>query len=116
MSKKVRLLVALFLPLAVLLLAGCPERTTIAQIKQDPGHYHDKEVVLRGHVTESYGVLAQGVYELDDGTGRLWVLVEKRGVPRQGAEVEVVGRVISGVSFSGRDYGTGLREIRHRTL
>ncbi len=116
MSKKVRLFVALFFPLAVLLLAGCPQRTTIAQIKQDPGHYHDKEVVLRGHVTESYGVLAQGVYELDDGTGRLWVLVEKRGVPRKGAEVEVVGRVISGVSFSSRDYGTGLREIRHRTF
>ena len=116
MSRNLRPIVALFLSLAVFVLAGCPQRTTIAEIKQDPGHYHDKEVVLRGHVTESFGVLAQGVYELDDGTGRLWVLVEKSGVPRQGAEVEVIGRVISGVSFSGRDYGTGLREIRHRTL
>lgn len=104
------------LPLLVLALAGCPTQTTIAKIKDDPGRYHDKDVALRGTVTQSFGALDKGAYELDDGTGRIWVLVEDQGVPRQGAKVETVGRVIAGASFLGRDYGTSIREKKHRTI
>ena len=116
MSRNRRIVLALLAPLLVLALAGCPSQTTIAKIKEDPGRYRDKEVALRGKVTQAFGALGQGAYELDDGTGRIWVLVEEGGVPRQGAEVETVGRVIAGATFLGRDYGTSLREKKHRTL
>lgn len=102
------------LPLLLLLLTGCPQRATIADIQQDPGRYRDKDVVLQGTVTQSFGALGQGVYEIDDGTGRLWVLAEQGGVPSRGAEVEVEGRVVGGVTFAGRNYATALRERRHR--
>ncbi len=114
MTDRNRSALLLLLPLLVLLLAGCPQQTTIAHIKQDPGKYYDKEVALRGQVVQSFGAFRQGIYELDDGTGRLWVLVEDEGVPRQGAQVETVGTVVPGVSFGGRDYGTSLREKHHR--
>jgi len=116
MSRNRRLVLGLLAPLLVLALAGCPKQTTVADIKNDPGRYRDKEVALRGKVTQAFGVLGQGAYELDDGTGRIWVLVEEGGVPRQGAEVETVGRVIAGATFLGRDYGTSIREKKHRTV
>jgi hypothetical protein len=116
MRRSRRLALALLAPLLVLALAGCPKQTTIAKIKDDPGRYRDKDVALRGTVTQAFGALGQGVYELDDGTGRIWVLVEEGGVPRQGAKVETAGRVIAGATFLGRDYGTSLREKKHRTI
>lgn len=100
--------------LCVLLLAGCPKRTTVGKILADPGRFENKEVVLRGQVTQSFGALGPGIYEIDDGTGKLWVLVEKGGVPSQGAEVEVSGRVVPGATFAGKNYGTSLREKRRR--
>ncbi|MBI2956957.1 MAG: hypothetical protein HYY26_06575 [Acidobacteria bacterium] len=114
MRRSHKLALVLAVPALAGLLAACPQRVTIAKIKQDPGRYHDKEVVLRGQVTQSFGALDQGIYEIDDGTGRLWVLVEDGGVPRKGAEVETLGRVVPGISFQGRDYGTSLREKKHR--
>lgn len=111
-----RMALCLLVPLAALVLAGCPKQTTIAEIKSDPGRYTNKEVALRGEVTQAFGALGQGIYELDDGTGRIWVLVEEGGVPRPGAKVETWGRVISGATFGGRDYGTSLREKKHRTI
>jgi hypothetical protein len=116
MNGKRRLLLAFLVPLVALVLAACPQRTTVAEIKSDPGRFHNKEVSLRGHVTQAIGALGQGIYELDDGTGRIWVLVEKGGVPRQGAEVETVGQVIAGATFGGRDYGTSIREKKHRSI
>jgi hypothetical protein len=111
-----KLAALLLLPLLALILAGCPKQTTIADIKKDPARYENKEVQLRGRVTQAIGALGQGIYEIDDNTGRLWVLVESSGVPRTGAEVETVGTVVPGVTFGGRDYGTSLREKKHRTL
>lgn len=71
-------------------LAGC--RTTINQILAEPGKYRDQEVTVGGEVVKSASVLGRGAYQIDDGTGTLWV-VTKKGAPRQGARVAVKGRV-----------------------
>lgn len=94
---------------AALTLTACPNKTTISQITADPGKFQNKEVGLIGTVTDSYGVLGNGVYELDDGTGRIWVATT-RGVPSRGSRVGVSGRVYSGVQAGGRNYGLGLKE------
>jgi hypothetical protein len=99
---------------AVLLLTACPSRTTISKINADPARYRNKEVAVVGTVRDSYGALGQGAYELDDGTGRLWV-VTKRGVPSRGARVGVKGYVHNGFNFGGRNYGTVLEETDRRT-
>jgi hypothetical protein len=98
-----------------LALTACPERTRIGNITNDPGRYYDKEVTVAGRVVRSYGALGQGVYEIDDGTGKLWVFTEKYGVPSKDSYIGVTGRVIPGVTWSGRNYGNGMRETRRRT-
>ncbi len=95
-------------------LTGCPEQTTIARINQDPGRYASKEVAVRGSVVDSFGVFHTGVYQIDDGTGRLWVFSDRYGVPGAGAQVEVAGRIIPTLTFSGRSFANVLRESRRR--
>src|SRR5918993_6013098 len=98
---------------AVFLLTACPSQTTISKINADPARYRNKEVVIVGTVRDSYGALGQGAYEIDDGTGRLWV-VTRRGVPSRGARVGAKGRVYNGFNFGGRNYGTVLEETDRR--
>ena len=98
---------------AVFLLTACPSQTTISKINADPARYRNKEVAIAGNVTDSYGVLGNGAYEIDDGTGRLWV-VTKRGVPSRGARVGAKGRIYTGFNFGGRNYGTVLEETDRR--
>jgi len=97
-----------------LALTACPSKTTIAKINQNPSRYQNQQVGLIGTVTDSYGVLGNGIYELDDGTGRIWVMTT-RGVPTKGTRVGVSGQVHTGVSFGGRTYGLGLQEEQRRT-
>lgn len=101
--------------ISVLGLTACPKRTSIGKINADPQRYWDKEVGIAGRVTDSYGApFLGGAYELDDGTGKIWV-VTKRGVPSRGAEVGVKGRVISGPVIRGRSIGTALQEEDRRS-
>ena len=99
----------------VLLLAGCPQQTSIAQINSDPGSFMNKEVTVAGTVTHSFGLLGNGVYEVNDGTGSIWVLSEGYGVPSSGAKVGVTGNVIPTLEFGGKSYANGIRESRHRS-
>jgi hypothetical protein len=98
---------------AVIGFTACPSQTTISKINADPGRYRNKEVGVAGRVTDSYGVLNQGAYEIDDGTGRLWV-VTRRGVPSRGSHVGAKGRIYQGFNFGGRSFGTVLEETDRR--
>lgn len=98
---------------ATLLLTACPSQTTISKINSDPGRYRDKEVAVVGRVTDSYGVLGKGAYEIDDGTGRIWVAAT-RGVPARGSRVGVKGHVHNGVTIAGKSFGTIIEETDRR--
>jgi hypothetical protein len=75
----------------VLFLPGC-EQKTIKHILADPHRYATQEVGVVGKVVTSYSVLGHGAYEVDDGTGPLWV-ISSNGVPREGARVGVKGTI-----------------------
>ncbi|MBN2338848.1 MAG: hypothetical protein JXP48_09940 [Acidobacteria bacterium] len=83
---------------SVLLLAGC-EQKTINEILADPSRYANKEVAVAGTVTWSTSLLGNGVYEIEDGTGKLLV-VSTSGVPRKGAQVVVKGKIREGFDLS----------------
>lgn len=99
--------------IGTLILTACPQQETISKINADPGRYRNKEVGIAGNVTDSYGVLGNGAYELDDGTGRIWV-VTTRGVPTRGSRVGAKGKVYTGFSWAGRSFGTVLQETDRR--
>jgi hypothetical protein len=114
--KKIQRIALLLLTASVILmLAGCPQRTTVAKINGDPGAYFNKEVALVGTVSHSYGFLGNGVYQLNDGTGSIWVLAEGYGVPGDGERVGVAGTVIPTLTFAGKSYATGIRETHKRS-
>jgi hypothetical protein len=109
-----RLSLTLLLIVGTLVLAACPTRTSIEKINRDPGRYAGKDVAIAGHVTTSFGALGTGVYEVDDGTGRMWVFSERYGVPGNGAKVAVTGHIEQGFSFGGRSFATIMRETERR--
>src|ERR1044071_9447537 len=95
------------------LFTACPQRESISKVLADPGRYRNKEVGIVGKVTDSYGALGVGAYEIDDGTGRIWVATT-RGVPARGSRVGTKGYVHSGFSWAGRSYGTVVAEKARR--
>jgi hypothetical protein len=94
---------------AAILFTACPSQTNISKINSDPSRYRNKEVGIVGRVTDSYGIPGYSAYEIDDGTGRLWV-VTKRGAPARGSRVGTKGHVYTGLTWGGRSFGTVLEE------
>ena len=90
--------ILLILVLLGVALAGC-EQKSINQIKAEPSRYAHQEVAVVGTVTRSISVLGKGAYEVEDGTGKLWV-VSKTGVPREGARVAVKGEIRDAFNLS----------------
>jgi hypothetical protein len=95
---------------AVLLLTACPKQVKVSELRQNPGKYSGKEVVVSGTVTESFGLLGNGAYQVDDGSGKIWVLSEGYGLPGKGARVGVKGTLIEGAAFGGKSLGMALRQ------
>jgi hypothetical protein len=108
-----RLLGVLAAALLLLTVAAC-ERQKIGDIVADPGRYAEKEVNVGGRVTQAFGFMGRGLYQIDDGTGSLWVLSENRGVPSKDALVGVRGRITPTLTFMGRNYATVVRESNRR--
>ncbi|MSS71456.1 MAG: hypothetical protein EXS64_08195 [Candidatus Latescibacteria bacterium] len=79
---------------AATLFLAC-EKATIQQILSDPQRYADQEVGVEANVIQSYSVLGRGAYQIQDDTGKIWVVSDK-GTPRKGARVIVKGKVREG--------------------
>ena len=97
-----------------LVLTACPPQKSIAELQRDPMRYHDKEVIVHGTVVQSIGAMGTGMFEIDDGTGRLWVYSDRFGVPGKGTQVGVAGTVTPTFSFAGRSFATVMRETQRR--
>src|SRR3990170_6809343 len=97
--------------LAALILTAC-ESVKIADIKADPSRFRNKPVQADGTVTTSFGALSVGAYEIEDETGKIFVITS-HGVPSQGARVRVQGTVFSGATVAGQAIGVAIRESKH---
>ena len=98
MNRSVVRRVALVVVLAGAMFSGACAARSINQVLADPGRYRDHEVKLSGAVVDSYSFVGNGAYQIEDKTGKLWV-VSNRGVPRKGARVDVKGTVREGFSL-----------------
>ncbi len=109
-----KVLCVTLLAAGVLLLAGCPPRESIEKINRDPARFAGKEVTIAGRVVGSWGALGFGGLEIEDGTGRMWVVSERFGVPGRDARIAVTGRIEQGVTLGGRSFATVMRETQRR--
>ena len=112
---RARTIAGLAIALMSLALTGCPERIRIGDITRDPARFFNREVTVAGRVNLSYGAFDKGVYEIDDGTGRIWIFTEKYGVPSKDGYIGVTGKIVPGITYNGKNYATVLRETRRRT-
>lgn len=102
-------LFALAATLLVVFLLGCPQHKSIYDITRDPQRYANDDVWVTGTVVNSFGVLVAGAYEIDDGTGKMWVL-SNGSVPAKGTKVAARGNVEPTLSIGGRSFTTILKE------
>jgi hypothetical protein len=97
-----------------LLVSGCAlsRRSTVQEIKYNPGRYHDKTVAIDGIVTSSWGVplVPFKLYKVDDGTGEVTVVSQHGRTPTRGAHVRVTGRVSEVAAFGGSSLGLHIQE------
>ncbi len=109
-----KMLPVVLLAVTCILLAGCPPRESIAKINRDPGRYAGKEISIAGRVTSSFGAMGSGIFQIDDGTGTMWVVSGHYGVPAEGAKLAVTGHISQGFTFGGKGFGTVLHETERR--
>ena len=96
-------------------LSGCAlatRRTSVAELKYNPGRYEDKTVSVEGVVTSSWGIplMPYQLYKVDDGTGEVTVVSQNGRTPSRGARVRVKGRVQDVATLGGRPIGLHLQE------
>ncbi len=92
----------LMLGIVLVGLSACSRAIHIKDLLDRPQEYDGKTVRVKGTVTQSIGVLGTGAYEINDGTGKIYVIAKGQGVPRQGAKTKAEGRFESVFSILGR--------------
>jgi hypothetical protein len=101
--------------IAIFVLSGCGVPligpTDISDIKNRSEEYDGQRVTIKGRVVETVSIplVPKGLYRVDDGTGRIWVVSQER-MPFRGDKVKVKGRVNSGFTIVGKTYGTVIIE------
>jgi hypothetical protein len=115
MTRTLKILAVTLVLLIALIAAGCPQHRTIADLERNPGKYNGKPVTVVGVVKNTYGGglpgtrYGGGIYEIDDGTGTMWVIANGNP-PNKGAQIATSGIFGNAISWSGRNYGTGISE------
>ncbi|MBD3181989.1 hypothetical protein GF312_06845 [Candidatus Poribacteria bacterium] len=91
-----------------IVLSGCIGfYTSISDIKEHPNEYEGKEVSVKGRVIETFSVpfVRKGMFQIEDKTGKIWVISGNR-MPTRGDDIKVKGKVKTGFTISGKTYGT----------
>ena len=95
--------------------AGCSlsRQTTVSDLKNNTGRYHDRTVSIDGVVTSSWAIplLPYRFYKVDDGTGEVTVISQRRSDRvSTGDRVRVRGKVGDVANFGGQAIGLHLQE------
>ena|SRR5262249_19625282 len=98
----------------MLLFSACSRLVSLESINQDPRQFQGKEIRVAGRVANSFTEGKLGAFELDDGTGRLWVLLENTNLPAHNSNINVRGTIEQGLPFAGRNFVIILRETQAR--
>ena len=95
----------------ILILASSCANPKILNIKNNIEEFKNQDVTLNGEVIETLAipVVRTGAYQLDDGSGRSWVLSTKN-VPERGNQVIVTGTITVGVELGGKRFGVMVKE------
>jgi hypothetical protein len=82
----------LVVPLVLFLLSQCSMSTKIADIRNNPRQYTDKEVTVSGEVTGTFSLVVIKYFILRDNTGEI-TIVTQRPLPKEAERLKVRGVV-----------------------
>ena len=108
-----RLRRSILVVLLAAIITGCAARArNIADIRDDPGRYDNRQVEVTGRVTSAWSIplVPYGLYKIDDGSAEITVLSERRGAPSRGALVRVRGNVRDVANFGASSVGLHIQE------
>lgn len=113
MKRALSVLVLSALLLTTVSMAGCSTTAKIGDILANPSQYEGKEVNVKGTVDNTiwFSFLSRGAYQVDDGTGNIWVTTSQPP-PQKGASISVRGTVQPAVSLGGKTLGTVIVESK----
>ena len=94
------------------ILGGCASTVRISELLAEPQRYDGQTVQVEGTVTRGAGILGVGGYEVDDGTGQIFVVAQGTGVPAQGSRTKVKGTFEPLFSFGGRSVAAILQSAQ----
>ena len=85
--------------------------TAIEAIAADVGNFTGESITVGGKVVETFTLpfVKTGAYQIDDGTGKLWV-VRDADIPARGAQIKATGTIAVGIVIGGENLGTVLLE------
>ncbi len=97
----------------IVVLIQCAASVRIGDVKNTPSRFHNKKVTLSGTVDETITlpILGVGVYQLNDGTGTIWVK-PKEMTAEKGDRIRVTGTIKVGLTISGKSFGLILIESK----
>ena len=98
----------------LLVISGCKSTTPIKTLLDDPGLNNGKQVQIAGEVTKSPAIPGPDAFEVDDGTGKLFVLSKEHGTPREGTKVVVKGVFYAAISSKTQTFAA-IVEAERRT-
>jgi len=104
-----RLTLALTLATA---LSACASTVRISDLLAEPQRYQGRTVKVQGTVARSVGIFGIGGFELNDGTGQIFVVAQGTGVPAQGSRTRAKGKFEPLFSFGGRSIAAIVQEGR----
>src|SRR5690606_344115 len=99
--------------LALMLTAGaCASTVRISDLLAEPQRYRGQTVRIEGLVVRAVGLFGTGGYEVDDGTGQIFVVTQGSGIPTQGVRTKAKGRFEPIFSFGGRSIAAIVQDSR----
>ena len=98
----------------LLVISGCKNTTPIKTLLDDPGLNNGKQVQIAGEVTKSPAIPGPDAFEVDDGTGKLFVLSKEHGTPPEGTKVVVKGVFYAAISSKTQTFAA-IVEAERRT-
>jgi len=114
-----RLLRPTLVVLLAVVMGACAARArSIADIRDDPGRYDNRQVQVTGRVTSAWNIplMPYKMYKIDDGSAEITVISQRRGAPSRGAVVRVRGNVREVASFGGNSVGLHIEERDRDTV
>jgi hypothetical protein len=87
-------------------LTSCSGISTVKDIQNNPHrNWFNSTVYLRGQVSDRVPLLDAQVYQLQDATGKIWVLTDQT-TPKQGDAVYIKGTVkFESMPLEGQEFG-----------